>query len=321
MKKRSSAIVSTTAQSSVCTSRAVTDELLQCEKKMQACRAKAEKRRAAEAQRLEQVLAKRKELEEAHRRRLAAAREEIDRGAQGILSKAEEDIKEALRLEDEAEAQIRDTDAKTAALEREAGALERRLFDANSELDVQEAGALQSYEETRSGADSAVVAKLEECREVVRDCALYSAEVQDTTFQSIAEMQDALRSQISQADERSRQRSRMKDLCETLAMMKGSSARDLSQHEFLQAKAVILQSWLGDWVTETHVRTPSTTLPSPSPGLLKPQSPWGPRSVDRARRRADDELRLRTIGNVDSWGSSLPQFSFGGGSCRPQTAP
>lgn len=289
----------------------IQDQLTQVEKKLVSCRLKAEERRAAEEQRLVQVLAKHRELDEAHQRRLASTREEYAIGIDGVVKKAQEEICEAERLEIEGRERARVAVAKADALDREARDLERQLFEVNRSLDMQEVQASNRYGEIRSNADLVVHQHFVDCHLAVKDAALYTAEVQDATLKSITDMQGELRKHVVQAGRQSEQRSRLKELQEGLSLMRANATRDLSHEEFVKAKGEILQAWLDDWVSTTHVRTPSTTLPSPTPGPLKPLYPDRPRSVDRARRRADDRMR-----SPPALGNGWDRGDF-----RPQTAP
>merc|ERR1740121_907811 len=120
----------------------------------------------------------------------------------------------------------------------------------------------------------------------------------------MATMQQDLQTKISEAQSRSEERSRFRELHEALLCQQD---KHVPAHEFYKIKAKLLQAWLDDWVDHTRKSAPQSTLNlSQPPDVLKPSSPDRARSVDRTRRKASD-LKRGGANIVAGWGEFRPQ--------------
>jgi len=280
------------------------EELTECERQLVAVRLKAEEKKVREAKRLEEVLVKRQAMVEVQEKLMQETKEEFETSLQGIVEKAQEDIKEAATAKEEAVRRREVADEKADAADLQAKELERQILALNGWLDTAEAESDRKYSEVRRHADDVVREKEQDTCQLVREAALYASEVQEDTLSMMATMQEELQTKVSEAQSRSEERSRFKALHEALLCQPD---QNISADEFFQAKGKLIQAWLDDWVSHTHKSTPRSTLNlQDRPDILKPSSPDRARSVDRARRIARD-LKRGGAAIVGGWGEYRPQ--------------
>jgi len=275
------------------------EELTECERQLVAIRLKAEERKVIETKRLQQVVNKRKDMLETQQRLIEETKQESERSLRGIVARAEQEINAASRAREDARRRQDLADEKANAADLQAKELERQMLALSSWCESD-----RRYSEVKQRADDVVREMEQDTSWLVRNAAMYASEVQENTLNSMAAMQAELQTKIFEAQGKSEERSRFKELHEALLSQPDC---DISANEFFNAKAKLLQAWLDDWVSHTHRATPHSTLNlQESPEVLKPTSPDRARSVDRARRIAAD-LKRGGAAIVAGWGEFRPQ--------------
>jgi len=271
------------------------DELSECERQIIAIRLKAEERVHKENERLALVERKRDECITAHRQSIKAAVEDYEQQIANVTGKAEQQTGAVVRAQADAERRTREAAAATEAAEQRTRELEREMLQLRRALDRTLLEEEQRSQEVVCAADMAVKQREEETNRIVQDTARYTSEVQDGAVEQIELMHGEHQGNIRETEERSVQRSRYKELYNAAL---GHTSRDLSPAEFGDAKADLVRGWYDDWVKTTSNTGQRTTL---ADGLklegmaeqpLSPSDPCRPRSVVRARQRAE-ELKQR----------------------------
>mmetsp|Transcript_52763 Transcript_52763/g.152100 ORF Transcript_52763/g.152100 Transcript_52763/m.152100 type:complete len:297 (+) Transcript_52763:92-982(+) len=294
------------------TATALTEQLAACERQIVAIRLKAEEKKLEEEERYKQVCAKREECAASHKEKVDELVSEYGGQLEATVAQAEREIADIHEKRDKALQRSADAQARTAALNAEAKALEREVRSLCGRIDMQEADYERQTLEVQQEADDHVRHLLEDCSSRVLGVSTHAADVQDRTLDSIASLQQEAKSRVISAVDQSRQRSRFENLVVKISQ---HTSQDLTKEQLVQAKTELLQAWLDDWVGNMSGQTSETPSYLTEVLTATVSAGWNrTRSVDRQMEAAT--LRQRDLAN--NMGCGLVS---GWGEFRPQTAP
>jgi len=263
---------------------AVEHEIAEVERQIIAVRLKTEEKVLVEQERLAGVVRRRQELVEAHEARLREAAAEHLQQLQSVESRAAQEIEQAVDVREEAEERGCSANVQAEALEERARRLEKEIDRMSGVLHGTLLDHEHRYDEIRMSSDVRVLARQEETDRIVRDASLYASEIQDDGLLAIQEMHDSSRALAQDAEKGSKERSKFRELCNLLA-----SKQEIPTDQFHDAKLRVYQEWLDLWMDATSAENTSVLSPrsSTAQDALTPSSPDRPRSVERARARAE----------------------------------
>lgn len=282
------------------------EELVQVERDIVAIRLKTEEKLEQQREKMVLVRARRKELIAAHKKALAEYQEEHTRALESVCSRARQEIENAQASKEDAIRRRREAELGTTTAEQASRELEHQVKALHQQLDRCKKAQEQRYQEAISAADELVRTKAEDADEAVRRQSILASYIQESSVQTVEDLQAEVRAKSAEFPPMSIERSRFPDL---YAVFSKRSGQVISSDEFEKSRIDILEAWHGDFLQTTQA------LDQHTKAKLEAQRsatvpPGRPRSIEGARRRAEGRIAYMT-----SRGKPLPLES------RPKTAP
>eukprot|EP00930_Biecheleria_cincta_P001547 TRINITY_DN102683_c0_g1_i1.p1 TRINITY_DN102683_c0_g1~~TRINITY_DN102683_c0_g1_i1.p1 ORF type:complete len:322 (+),score=61.26 TRINITY_DN102683_c0_g1_i1:59-1024(+) len=271
-----------------CTWEKLSKQITQCEYKTVAVELKAEEYVAKEKEREAQVLQRRKEITDAHEESAKSLSKEFDISMRALVNRTQQDVEEALTLQQQAVEQRDAANQKSDESEKQTIILEKEVKRLYTLLEQLEKEYDQKHERMRAIADSEVQYRMNEDDREVMAISLFAQEIQDDAFKSIDDYHAAISSSAEVAHAMAQSRSKYGQLAQisTSRAMEG-----ISEQKFMQEKKRIMTQWWEGWEGHVEQLTPGpaslaqTTITRPNTPM-KPTSPHRPRSVQIAREKA-----------------------------------
>jgi len=271
----------------------LTDELSACERSITSIRLKSEEKLSAEREKVAAVAKKRQEIVDAYNQQLKELLEVCAVSRDGQSEHAQEEIGEIMNQKAKVDGERRQADEEADASEKRCRELERRVKELHGLLDRSKERHEIHLQQVMDAADDTVRFEMQATGQRVEQLSRHASDMQDGAFDCIGTMEKEVKMRKEEADIRSKERSRFRDLYQVV--VRGGQGYQEGFQDTKAQTAKIAQDWHGDWLKSAPSFECSPKRTHEVKRLFL-ESSGRPRSVDRSKLSATRVAKERARG-------------------------